>query len=137
MARGDYYSRNRFVSGDGCGGPRPAQFRRCLVSDWSVVNAAIRSFLDRDASLDLRDLSSLVNDGAWRNITAIRDVNSGTILLYVDGRLEDQVNGISKRTLTDQNSIYFGRLHNSPGDIMPYMDGKLDEIYFFNLEFLN
>ena len=68
--------------------------------------------------------SSVINDGSWHHCVATRKQASGTIRVYVDGRLEASGMG-SRNTLDDPKRLRFGVTGSH------YFNGSLDEVQVF------
>ena len=73
--------------------------------------------------------STNVEDGLWHYITAIRDGNSGELILYIDGVREGVPTGMLTGTLANGS---FYRLGTLVGTLVNYLDGTIDDVRIYD-----
>ena len=71
--------------------------------------------------------SNSINDGTWHHCVATRVQATGTISVYVDGRLSATGTG-NANTLNASAALMFGQIASGGG----YFNGSLDEIEIYN-----
>ena len=76
--------------------------------------------------------TNAVNDGQWHHIAATRDVNSGQMLIYVDGAL--QASGVGPTgTRTAPPALRLGSIQ--PGYSGGFLNGVMDDVQLFDRVF--
>ena len=72
--------------------------------------------------------TTTVNDGRWHHIAVTRVQASGLMRLYVDGTLENSING-NTASLTSPSRLVLGAFQTLAGTLY---NGQLDEVRLFN-----
>jgi len=96
-------------------------------------------FRNDDQSSGVAPLSSEpLCDGQWHHFVGIRDADNFQIQLYVDGVLNDFVNGSTGTyNIVSPRSLCFGANNHSGNGIEDNFNGVLDEIAIFNYPLSN
>lgn len=79
-----------------------------------------------------RSYKSTISDNKWTYVAAVRDSSTGKMSLYINSVLMDWYDTPQFIAVDAEKYIYFGKLHNSDEDVIPYYEGDLDDIYIFN-----
>jgi hypothetical protein len=77
--------------------------------------------------------ASRPDDNLWHNVILVRDTSVKQGYIYLDGSLVATKNDPdSLLNVMPQSYIRFGYLHYEPENINSYLDGNLDDIFFYN-----
>ncbi len=72
---------------------------------------------------------SAINDAKWHHIVAIRDVDTGTLKLYIDGQLDASTSDNTQTDLDSSAALNIGWLNLDEGY---YFNGTIDELALYN-----
>jgi hypothetical protein len=99
---------------------------------WVGCDTSRATFHMRDSLTETFTVYSntLISDGDWHHIVAVRDGDQNTNLLYVDGVLEKSHQTYFTGDFTNPNKINIG-YYNAHPDFY-YFEGSLDEITIYN-----
>ncbi|RYZ74411.1 MAG: LamG domain-containing protein, partial [Proteobacteria bacterium] len=94
----------------------------------SICGGKIIVGTNKDASNDLSRSSSFVADDTWHFVVFTREKATGTIKIYVDGRLDGTGTGASAASLTGSATITVGNMNVGSA----YYRGSIDELAYWS-----
>ncbi|MFP4097870.1 MAG: LamG domain-containing protein, partial [Alphaproteobacteria bacterium] len=84
------------------------------------------------AELDLLGAPTVIDDGQWHHAGWVYDGAAGQTRLYLDGNLEDSINGTLDVDVDIANPICVASYNATCSDGQYYFDGTLDDIRLYN-----
>ena len=101
------------------------------VGCWS---SGVSAFVVRDKDgpyVALNSGTTVLNDGNWHHIVAVRDADSDELRIYVDGTLEDSAStlGVYTNGFDASTDLNIGWLNSGVGY---YFNGIIDEVALYN-----
>ena len=101
---------------------------------WTYNDGMVRFYI-RDDGNNATGVNSTgkFNDGVWHHVVGVRDVVSGLVTLYVDGKKESQLKNATNTAInaSAKLSLTIGA-NNKSGAISNFFKGELDDVQVFD-----
>lgn len=118
------------IIGRGGHGLSPVSWQLRLVGKESMQSGvAAFQLSDLGTTVDLVGVSDIA-DGDWHHIAATRDHTTDSVLLYVDGALEDSSSAVFSSGFADTSGIYVAA--SGPDPMCCNFPGTIDEIALYS-----